>query len=217
MKRSLPSFARLFAYRFEIGEFAASAESGSYQAVLRSGTSSEIRAAFPPRMARQRSQSSCNPSQKSADMPTTRASLRAVSGVNDRFPRIISLSRGNETPSRTANSDCVIPRGLMNSSSNINLEASRNHFSWKLSLPKSNSSGSDVTDLGGEVEYEQAHWIFPLGAGFHPGSRACGGCLSGGREITGSEKSSIARGAMMSQPVFISQRPGCWCPLKSHR
>lgn len=70
-------------------------------------------------MACQRSQSTCSPSQKSADIPRTRASRSAVSDVIERLPRMISLSRGNEMPRRTANSDWVMPSGLTNSSSNI--------------------------------------------------------------------------------------------------
>lgn len=70
-------------------------------------------------MACQRSQSICNPSQKSADIPTTCASRSAVSDVIERLPRMISLSRGNEIPRRIANSDWVMPNGLTNSSSNI--------------------------------------------------------------------------------------------------
>jgi len=66
-----------------------------------------------------RSQSSCNPSQKSADVRKTRASRSAVSGVTERLARIISLRRGKDTPRRTANSDCVMPSGFRNSSSSI--------------------------------------------------------------------------------------------------
>ena len=70
-------------------------------------------------MAFHKSQSSCNPSQNSADIPRTLASLRAVSGVTPRLPLIISLRRGNETPSLVAKSDCVIANGFRNSSSSI--------------------------------------------------------------------------------------------------
>jgi hypothetical protein len=66
-----------------------------------------------------RSQSSCNPSQKSADVRKTRASRSAVSGVTERLARIISLRRGKDTPRRTANSDCVMPSGFRNSSRSI--------------------------------------------------------------------------------------------------
>ncbi len=51
--------------------------------------------------------------------PSTLASLSAVSGVTPRLPLIISLRRGNETPSLTAKSDCVMPIGFKNSSSSI--------------------------------------------------------------------------------------------------
>jgi len=71
------------------------------------------------RIAFQRSQSSCSPSQNSADIPSTLASLSAVSGVTPRLPLTISFRRGNETPSLTAKSDWVIPIGFKNSSSNI--------------------------------------------------------------------------------------------------
>ena len=70
-------------------------------------------------IACQRSQSSCNPSQKSAGIPKTRANRSAVSDVTPRRPRITSFKRGNEMPSRETNSTCVIPNGLINSSSNI--------------------------------------------------------------------------------------------------
>ena len=55
----------------------------------------------------------------SGEVPNTRASLSAVSGVTDRFPRTTSFRRGNETPSRTAKADWLIPSGLRNSSSSI--------------------------------------------------------------------------------------------------
>jgi hypothetical protein len=70
-------------------------------------------------MACQRSQSCCNPSQKSALIPVTRARRRAVSGVTPRLPRTISFNRGNETPRRIAKADCDTPRGFRNSSSSI--------------------------------------------------------------------------------------------------
>jgi hypothetical protein len=70
-------------------------------------------------MACQRSQSCCKPNQKSADIPNTRDSLKAVSGVTERLPLIISLSRGYETPRRRANSACVRSSGLTNSSKSI--------------------------------------------------------------------------------------------------
>ena len=70
-------------------------------------------------IARHRSQSCCRPSQKSGDIPRTRANLRAVSGVTERFPRTTSFSLGKETPSRIAKSDWLIPNGFRNSSSNI--------------------------------------------------------------------------------------------------
>jgi hypothetical protein len=70
-------------------------------------------------MACQRSQSDCNPSQKSAGIPKTRANRSAVSGVIARLPRMTSFKRGYDTPSRCANSVCVMPRGLINSSSSI--------------------------------------------------------------------------------------------------
>lgn len=75
--------------------------------------------AFELCIACQRSQSTCSPSQKSADIPRTRASRSAVSDVIERLPRMISLSLGNEIPRRIANSDWVMPSGLTNSSSNI--------------------------------------------------------------------------------------------------
>src|ERR1019366_4652076 len=76
-------------------------------------------AASLDRRACQRSQSCCNPSQKSALMPSTRARRSAVSGVTARFPLMTSFSRGNETPSRTAKADCVTPIGTRNSSRSI--------------------------------------------------------------------------------------------------
>ncbi len=71
------------------------------------------------RMACQRSQSCCNPSQKSALIPVTRAKRSAVSGVTARLPRMISFKRGNDTPRRTAKDDCDRPKGLRNSSRSI--------------------------------------------------------------------------------------------------
>lgn len=91
---------------------------GAYPVRL-SGLSSAIFAARRSRIACQRSQSSWRPSQNSADIPRTRANLNAVSGVTARFPRTISFRRGNDTPRRAANSDCVTPSGRRNSSSNI--------------------------------------------------------------------------------------------------
>lgn len=66
-----------------------------------------------------RSQSCCRPSQKSADIPNTRDSLSAVSGVTDLRPLIISFKRGYETPSLWASSVWVMLRGLINSSKSI--------------------------------------------------------------------------------------------------
>ncbi len=76
-------------------------------------------AAFLDRNACHRSQSCCNPSQKSALIPVTRANRSAVSGVTARLPRMISLRRGNDTPNRTANADCEMPSGSRNSSRSI--------------------------------------------------------------------------------------------------
>ncbi len=70
-------------------------------------------------MACQRSQSSCSPSQKSADIPKTLPSLRAVSSVTPLLLLIISFNRGNDTPSLSAKSTWLTPSGLRNSSSNI--------------------------------------------------------------------------------------------------
>ena len=89
------------------------------QAEERRGSRRWISLAFDPCIACQRSQSTCRPSQKPADIPRTRASRSAVSDVIERLPRVISLSRGNEIPRRIANSDWVMPSGLTNSSSNI--------------------------------------------------------------------------------------------------
>lgn len=52
-------------------------------------------------------------------MPVTRARRRAESGVTARFPRVISLRRGNDTPNRTAKADCEMLSGLRNSSRSI--------------------------------------------------------------------------------------------------
>jgi len=70
-------------------------------------------------MVCQRSQSCCKPNQKSADIPNTRDSRKAVSGVTERRPLMISLRRGYETPRRRASSACVNSRGLTNSSKSI--------------------------------------------------------------------------------------------------
>jgi len=70
-------------------------------------------------MACHRSQSSWSPSQKSARIPKTRSRRSAVSGDTARRPRTISFKRGNDTPSLTAKSDCVTPRGFRNSSRSI--------------------------------------------------------------------------------------------------
>ena len=78
-----------------------------------------IAAASLLRKACHSSQSCCNPSQKSADIPRTCASRSAVSDVTLRLPRIISFKRGKEIPRRTAKADWLIPRGLRNSSSSI--------------------------------------------------------------------------------------------------
>jgi len=70
-------------------------------------------------MACQRSQSCCKPNQKFADIPNTRDNRKAVSGVTERRPLMISLRRGYETPRRRASSACVSSRGLTNSSKSI--------------------------------------------------------------------------------------------------
>lgn len=87
--------------------------------VRRSGSNSAILVASLPRIACQRSQSCWSPNQKSADIPRTRASRRAVSGVTVRLPRTISFSLGNEIPKRTAKADWLMPRGRRNSCSSI--------------------------------------------------------------------------------------------------
>ena len=76
-------------------------------------------AAFLDRNACHRSQSCCNPTQKSAFIPVTQANRSAVSGVTARLPRMISLRRGNDTPERTAKADCEMPSGSGNSSRSI--------------------------------------------------------------------------------------------------
>src|SRR6266566_5274300 len=78
-----------------------------------------MRSASFERSTCQRSQSNCKPSQKSALIPVTWAKRSAVSGVTPRFWRIISFSRGKETPRRIAKADCDIPNGLRNSSKSI--------------------------------------------------------------------------------------------------
>src|SRR5208283_1882088 len=70
-------------------------------------------------MTLHRSQSTCNPSQNSADMPRTRPSLSAVSGVTPLLFLIISFNLGNDTPSFSAKSTWLMAKGLRNSSSNI--------------------------------------------------------------------------------------------------
>src|SRR5208337_2989773 len=70
-------------------------------------------------MALHRSQSSCNPSQNSADMPRTRPSRSAVSGVTPLLLLIISFNLGNDTPSLEAKTTWLMAKGLRNSSSNI--------------------------------------------------------------------------------------------------
>ena len=66
---------------------------GSNQAVVCSGIRREISSTFLSRPACQRSQSIWSPSQNSADIPTTRASRSAVSGLMARLPRMSSLKR----------------------------------------------------------------------------------------------------------------------------
>ena len=83
------------------------------------GFSRKISFALGLFMACQRSQSCCKPNQKSADIPNTRDSRNAVSGVTERRPMMISLRRGYETPKRRASSVCVSSRGLTNSSKSI--------------------------------------------------------------------------------------------------
>jgi len=83
------------------------------------GSNCSIAAYSLLRIAFHRSQSSCSPSQNSADIPRTLASLSAVSGVTPRLPLIISLRRGKETRSLSAKSDWVIAIGFRNSSSSI--------------------------------------------------------------------------------------------------
>lgn len=83
------------------------------------GSSRFICAASGLFIACQRSQSCCKPSQKSADIPRTRDSRNAVSGVTDRLPLIISFNRGYDTPNRRASSTCVRSSGLTNSSRSI--------------------------------------------------------------------------------------------------
>jgi len=58
------------------------------------GFSRKISFALGLFMACQRSQSCCKPNQKSADIPNTRDSRNAVSGVTERRPLMISLRRG---------------------------------------------------------------------------------------------------------------------------
>lgn len=81
------------------------------QADVWTGSSRAISVASALRTACQRSQSNCNPNQKSADMPRTRANRNAVSGVTPRFPRTISFSRGNDILKRTANLGLTEPEG----------------------------------------------------------------------------------------------------------
>jgi hypothetical protein len=78
-----------------------------------------MRSASLERSTCQRSQSSCKPSQKSALIPVTWAKRSAVSGVTLRFWRIISFSRGKDTPRRMAKADWDNPNGFRNSSNNI--------------------------------------------------------------------------------------------------
>ncbi len=104
----------------------------------RRGCSFAIRSASRDRSACHKSQSCCKPSQKSALIPVTCASRRAVSGVTPRFPRTTSFSLGNETPSRIAKLDWEIPSGFRNSSRSIspgcvggNSRGSRRPTRWR--------------------------------------------------------------------------------------
>ena len=87
--------------------------------VVGKGSRVSISRALSLRIACHRSQSLCSPSQKSAGIPSTRASLSAVSGVTDRRPLMTSLRRGKDTPRRSAKAVWVIPRGSMNSARSI--------------------------------------------------------------------------------------------------
>ncbi len=92
---------------------------GAAQSAIRIGFSSPMRRPCGERRACQRSQSVCRCSQKSALIPSTWASLSAVSAVTPRLPRTISFKRGKDTPSRWAKADCETPIGSRNSLSSI--------------------------------------------------------------------------------------------------
>jgi len=84
------------------------------------GLRRKIFSASGPLMMCQISQSCCKPIQNSVDIPNTRDRRKAVSGVTERRPLMISLRRGcGQTPNRRASSVCVSSRGLTNSSKSI--------------------------------------------------------------------------------------------------